>query len=214
MLNFIGPTLEFIAKGGVMLYPIIFVSWLALAIIIERFWSFHRLHVQRRKLMLNIGASLKRKKVIEAISICDKIPRPLARVVKAGLLRHDRGKVEIKESMQEAGQKELLDLERYLPILGTLVYVTPLLGLLGTVLGMLRVFAEIQREVEFATAAGLAGGIWEALISTAAGLGVAIPALIAYNYFVGRVDGFLLDVEGAAADLGNLLSPLGESYEV
>lgn len=160
------------------------------------------------------GGALKRKKVIEAISICDKIPRPLARVVKEGLLRHDRGKAEIKEAMQEAGQEELPEMERYLPVLGTLAYVTPLLGLLGTVLGMIRVFMEIQKEAEFATAAGLAGGIWEALISTAAGLGVAIPALIAYNYFVGRVDGFLMDVKGAAADLVNLLSPPGEDYEI
>jgi len=197
-------------KGGVMLYTIVFASWIAIAIIIERFWSFQRMNVQRKKLMANIGASLKRKKVIEAISVCDKIPRPLSRVVKAGLLRHDRGKAEIKEAMQEAGQEELTNLERYLPILGTLAYVTPLLGFLGTVMGMIRVFMEIQKEVEFATAASLAGGIWEALISTAAGLVVAIPALIAYNYFVGRVDGFIMDVEGAAADLVNLLSLPGE----
>ena len=209
MLNFIQPALEFMAKGGAMLYPIIFASWVAVAIIIERFWSFRRMHVPRKKLMSDIGASLKRKKVIEAISLCNKIPRPLARVVKRGLLQHDRGKAEI-EVMQEAGQEELLDMERYLPILGTLIYVTPLLGFLGTVLGMIEVFMKIQREVEFATAVGLAGGIWEALISTAAGLGVAIPVLIAYNYFVGRVDGFLMDVKGAATDLVNLLSPRGE----
>ena len=214
MLNLIQPALRFMAQGGVMLYPILFASWLALAIIIERFWTFHRTYVRRKKLMSDIGSSLKRKKVIEAISICDKIPRPLARVVKMGLLRHDRGKAEIKEVMQESGQEELPDMERYLPILGTLVYVTPLLGFLGTVMGMIRVFMQIQREVEFATAADLAGGIWEALISTAAGLGVAILTLIAYNYFVGRVDGFLMDVEGATADLVNLLSPPGEGYEI
>ncbi len=160
--------------------------------------------------MSGLGASLKRKKVIEAVSICDKIPRPLARVVKAGLLKHDRDKAEIKEAMQEIGQEEIIDLERYLPILGTLAYITPLLGLLGTVMGMIRVFAEIQREVEFANAASLAGGIWEALITTAAGLAVAIPTLIAYNYFVGRVDTFLMDVDGAATDLVSLLSPKGE----
>ncbi len=214
MLDFIQPALEFMAKGGAMLYPIIFASWIAIAIIIERFWSFRQMHVPRRKLMSDIGASLKRKKVLEAISLCDKIPRPLARVVKKGLLRHDRGKAEIKEVMQEAGQEELLDMERYLPILGTLVYITPLLGLLGTVLGMIEVFMDIQREVEFATAAGLAGGIWEALISTAAGLGVAIPVLIAYNYFVGRVDGFLIEVKRTATDLVNLLSPREEDYGV
>ncbi|NOX97998.1 MAG: MotA/TolQ/ExbB proton channel family protein [Nitrospirae bacterium] len=210
MLNFVNPALDFMEKGGVMLYTIVFASWIAIAIIIERFWSFQRMNVQRKKLMANIGASLKRKKVIEAISVCDKISRPLSRVVKAGLLRHDRGKAEIKEAMQEAGQEELTNLERYLPILGTLAYVTPLLGFLGTVMGMIRVFMEIQKEVEFATAASLAGGIWEALISTAAGLVVAIPALIAYNYFVGRVDGFLMDVEGTAVDLVNLLSMPGE----
>ena len=214
MLNFIQPTLDLVAKGGVMLYPIIFASWLVIAIIIERFWSFRRLHVPRKKLMSGIGASLKRKKILEAISLCNKTSRPLARVVKRGLLQHDRGKAEIKEVMQEAGQEELPDLERYLPILGTLIYVTPLLGLLGTVLGMIEVFVKIQREVEFATAAGLAGGIWEALISTAAGLGVAILALVAYNYFIGRVDGFLMDVRGAAADLVNLLSPRGEDYGI
>lgn len=214
MFDFIQPALDFMAKGGAMLYPIVFASWIAIAIIIERFWSFRQMHVPRKKLMSDIGASLKRKKVIEAISLCNKIPRPLARVVKRGLLRHDRDKAEIKETMQEAGQEELPDLERYLPILGTLVYVAPLLGLLGTVLGMIEVFMDIQREVEFATAVGLAGGIWEALISTAAGLGVAIPVLIAYNYFIGRVDTFLMEVKGAAVDLVDLLSPQGEDYGV
>ncbi|MCK4262140.1 MotA/TolQ/ExbB proton channel family protein, partial [bacterium] len=119
-------------------------------------------------------------------------------------------KSEIKEVMQEAGQEEIIDLERYLPILGTLVYVAPLLGLLGTVMGMIRVFIQIQAEAEFANAASLAGGIWEALITTAAGLAVAIPTLIAYNYFVGWIDTFLMDVEGAATDLASLLSPKRE----
>lgn len=213
MFEFIQPTIEFITRGGMMLLPIIFCSWIAISIIIERLWNFRRSSLNRKKLMSELGASLKRRKVIEAVSICDKIPRPLARVVKAGLLKHDRDKSEIKEAMQGAGQEEIIDLERYLPILGTLVYVTPLLGLLGTVMGMIRVFIQIQKEVEFANAASLAGGIWEALITTAAGLAVAIPTLIAYNYFVGQVDTFLMDVEGAATDLVGLLSLKGKRYE-
>lgn len=213
MFEFLQTTFEFITRGGMMILPIIFCSWIAICIIIERLYNFHRSSLNRKKLMSEMAASLKRRKVIEAVSICDKIPRPLARVVKTGLLKHDRDKSEIKEAMQEAGQEEIIDLERYLPILGTMSYVTPLLGLLGTVMGMIRVFTEIQREVEFANAASLAGGIWEALTTTAAGLAVAIPALIAYNYFVGRTDAFLMDVEGAATDLVSLLSPKGKRYE-
>lgn len=210
MFEFIQPTIRFIVSGGAMLLPIIFCSWIAISIIIERLWNFRRSSLNRKQLMSEMATSLKRKKVIEAVSICDKIPRPLARVVKAGLLKHDRDKSEIKEVMQEAGQEEIIDLERYLPILGTLVYVAPLLGLLGTVMGMIRVFIQIQAEAEFANAASLAGGIWEALITTAAGLAVAIPTLIAYNYFVGWIDTFLMDVEGAATDLASLLSPKRE----
>ena len=147
MLEFIQPTIEFITRGGIMLLPIIFCSWIATSIIVERLWNFRRTRVNRRELMSELGASLKRKKVIEAVSICDKIPRPLARVVKAGLLKHDRDKPEIKEAMQEAGQEEIIDLERYLPILGTLVYLTPLLGLLGTVMGMIRTFINFSPPV-------------------------------------------------------------------
>ena len=210
MFEFLQTTFESLTRGGMMILPIIFCSWIAICIIIERLYNFHRSSLNRKKLMSEMAASLKRRKVIEAVSICDKIPRPLARVVKAGLLKHDRDKSEIKEAMQEAGQEEIIDLERYLPILGTMVYVTPLLGLLGTVMGMIRVFTEIQREVGFANAASLAGGIWEALTTTAAGLAVAIPALIAHNYFVGRTDAFLMDVERAATDLGSLISPKKE----
>lgn len=213
MYNFIQPAWEFIGKGGVILCTIIFVSWITVAIIVERFLSFRRMYVERKKFFKDIRISLKRKKIIEAISICDKVPRPLARVVKVGLLKHDRGGEEIRKAMQGAMQEELPHLERYLPVLGTLVYVAPLLGLLGTVLGMIKVFSTIQNAAEYAIATGVAGGIYEALISTAAGLVVAIPALVAYNYFVSRVDGFILDMEGAAADLTNLLSSPGGDHE-
>ena len=118
----------------------------------------------------------------------------------------------VKEAMGEAGGRELPFLEKYLQLLSTIAHICPLLGILGTVSGMIELFSDIQSQAGVIGPGELAGGIWEALITTAAGLAVAIPSLLAHNYFVSRVDGFLTDVEQASMELSTLLTAKG-GYE-
>jgi biopolymer transport protein ExbB len=143
------------------------------------------------------------------VAVCDETPGPVAHIVKAGILKHDRPKEEIKETIQDAGQHEIPRLEKNLSVLATIAHISPLLGLLGTVLGMIAAFQRIQAESGRVNAGDLAGGIWEALITTAAGLSVAIPTYVAYNYLVSRVNALVLDMEKSATEVVDLLMNQG-----
>lgn len=208
---------EMIHKGGPVMYLIIMLSVIAFAIIIERIYNFNRARIDAQKFMDQIIAGLKRNKVIEAIEMCSQTPGPIAHIIKAGILKHDRSKPEIKEAIDEAAQLEIPRLEKHLPILATIAHIAPLLGLLGTVSGMIKAFQIIQQKA-FAMVpvnpGDLSGGIWEALLATLAGLAVAIPTYVAYNYLVNQVDSLVLDMERSATDLVNLLSSRRDTYEV
>ncbi len=209
--------LEIVMKGGPLMYIIGFCSVLALTIFIERLFHFHRAQIDTEKFMAGIRNIIKKGKITEAISICDETPGPVAHIVKAGLLKHDDQKEEIKESIEDAGLHEVPRFEKNLVVLATIAHVTPLLGLLGTVTGMIKAFMRIQdisAKAGIVNPADLAGGIWEALVTTAAGLTVAIPAYVAYNYLVSRVDSLVLDMEKSATELVNILAVRGEEYEV
>ncbi|MCK4946752.1 MAG: MotA/TolQ/ExbB proton channel family protein [Candidatus Aureabacteria bacterium] len=209
--------LEIVVKGGPLMYLIGFCSVLALTIFIERLFHFHRAQIDTEKFMAGIRNIIKKGKITEAISICDETPGPVAHIVKAGLLKHDDQKEEIKESIEDAGLHEVPRFEKNLVVLATIAHVTPLLGLLGTVTGMIKAFMRIQdisAKAGIVNPADLAGGIWEALVTTAAGLTVAIPAYVAYNYLVSRVDSLVLDMEKSATELVNILAARGEEYEV
>lgn len=204
---------EVIQKGGPVMYPIILCSILAFAVLIERLYHLHRAKIDTQKFMEEIAAALKRNKIMEAIEMCDQTPGPIAHVLKAGILKHDRSRQEVKEAIEDAGLHEVPRLEKNLGILATVAHISPLLGLLGTVTGMVRCFQVIQEKASSlhpVSPGDLAGGIWEALITTVAGLCVAIPVFVAYNYLVSRVDGFILDIERSATDLINILSQRSE----
>lgn len=177
MVNLFQMGKELASHGQVLIYLILFCSVVAFAIMIDRFMSFHKAALNREKFMSNLSPILKREKIIEAISLCDKYHSAITRIIKAGILKHDSGKTKIREAMKERCEVEISHLEKYLPILGTIGYIAPLLGLLGTVLGMIEVFMQLQSEVEFIGPGDLAGGIGEALFTTAAGLVVAIPTI-------------------------------------
>jgi len=167
--------------------------------------------------MDDITAVLKRNKVIEAIEMCNRTAGPISHIIKAGILKHDRSKPEIKEAVEEAAQLEIPRLERHLPILATIAHITPLLGLLGTVSGMIKSFQVIQQKalaMAPVNPGDLAGGIWEALLATLAGLAVAIPTYVAYNYLTSQADALIYDMERSATDLVNLLSSRRDTYEV
>lgn len=208
---------ELIQKGGPMMYLIILSSILAFGVVIERMYHLNRARIDSDKFMDNIMAVLKRNKIIDAIEICNNTPGPIAHIVKAGILKHDRSKPEIKEAVEEAAQLEIPRMEKHLPVLATIAHIAPLLGLLGTVSGMVKSFQVIQQKAASMVPVNpgdLAGGIWEALLATLAGLSVAIPTYVAYNYLVNQVDGLIYDMEKSATDLVNLLSSRRDTYEV
>ncbi len=208
---------DMIQKGGPMMYLIIILSIIALGITIERIYSFNRARIDSQKFMDKILNSLKRNKIIEAIEMCNLTPGPIAHIIKAGILKHDRSRPEIKEAIDEAAGLEIPRMERHLPILATIAHIAPLLGLLGTVSGMIKAFQVIQEQALMMTPVNpgdLSGGIWEGLLGTLAGLSVAIPTYVAYNYLVNQVDNLVYDMERSATDLVNLLSSRRDTYEV
>ena len=208
---------DMLQKGGPMMYLILLSSVLAFGVVIERVFNLNRAKIDAQKFMDEITVFLKRNKIIEAIEMCNKTPGPVAHIVKAGILMHDRSKPEIKEAVEEAAQLEIPRLEKHLPVLATIAHIAPLLGLLGTVTGMIKAFQVIQQKALMMAPVNpgdLSGGIWEALLATLAGLSVAIPTYVAYNYLVSQVGNFVFDMERSATDLVNILSSRRDTYEV
>ena len=208
---------DLVQKGGPMMYLIILSSILAFGVVIDRIYNLYKARIDADKFMDEITSVLKRNKIIESIEICNKTPGPIAHIVKAGILKHDRSKPEIREAVEEAAQLEIPRLEKHLPILATIAHIAPLLGLLGTVTGMIKSFQVIQAKalnLVPVNPGDLAGGIWEALLATVAGLAVAIPTYVAYNYLTSQVDTLVYDMERSATDLVNLLSSRRDTYEV
>ena len=202
-------------KGGPLMYLIVLCSIVAFGVVLERLYHLFRARINIDKFMESISNTLKHNRIMEAIDLCDKTPGPIAHIIKAGILKHDRSRQEIKEAIEDAGIYEVPRLEKNLGALATIAHISPLLGLLGTVTGMVRAFQIIQEKATAlhpVSPGDLAGGIWEALITTAAGLIVAIPTFVVYNYLVSRVKGFILQMERAATELINILSQRGEQY--
>jgi biopolymer transport protein ExbB len=208
---------DLVQRGGPMMYLIIVSSILAFGVVIERMYHLNRARIDANRFMNDIISILKRNKIIEAIEMCNSTAGPIAHIIKAGILKHDRSKAEIKEAVEEAAQLEIPRLEKHLPVLATIAHIAPLLGLLGTVSGMIKSFQVIQAKalsLAPVNPGDLAGGIWEALLATLAGLSVAIPTYVAYNYLVSQVDTLVYDMERSATDLVNLLSSRRDTYEV
>ncbi len=186
--------LELLTAGGWLMVLIVLCSVVALAICIERIYTLNPRKIAPPHLLATVWKQLKAGEMDAARLKTLKQSSPLGRILAAGLANAYHGRDVMKESIQEAAQHVIHDLERYLNTLGTIAAVTPLLGLLGTVMGMIRVFAEIMAQGT-GNASVLAGGISEALITTAAGLTVAIPALAMHRYFIGKIDGIVVELE-------------------
>mgnify|MGYP006291807735 CR=1 FL=1 len=197
---------EIIFKGGILMWPILACSVVGLAITIERFFALRRATIDTREFMDTMRQVLRQNRIQEAVEICDETDAPVARIMKAGILKHDRGKEDIREAIEDAGHLEIPRLERYLSALATCANIAPLLGLLGTVSGMIKAFAQIQNKRGQVNPSDLAEGISNALVTTAAGLTVAIPMLVVYNYFVARVDNMVVEMEVSSSELVELLT--------
>lgn len=185
---------ELFELGGAIMWPILGSSILALALFIERAISLRRRHLMSHELDRGLSAHLLARDLAAAEALVRADPTPFGRVAAAALRHRSRGRSAIKEAMSEAGDIALSRLERFLPTLATIAAIAPLLGLLGTITGMIDVFGEVERAKQ-ADIGMLAGGIWEALITTGFGLIVSIPVLIGHRYLEGKVDRFAVDLE-------------------
>lgn len=192
--------LELVRAGGWLMLPIIGCSILAMAIIVERSWSLRRKRVLPQHLTAQVWTLLKRRQLDAAQLQQLRQGSSLGRVLAAGLANMHHDRAVMLESVEDTGRHEVHKLERFLSPLGTIASISPLLGLLGTVIGMIKVFGAIQFQGLGNTPA-LAGGISEALITTAAGLLVAIPALAAHRYFRRHVDALVVEMEQEAMKL-------------
>ncbi|HEY6169684.1 MAG TPA: MotA/TolQ/ExbB proton channel family protein [Verrucomicrobiae bacterium] len=195
-----------LTKGGPMMWLLLLVSAAGIAVFIERLLYYHRAQINSTEFLNGVRNVLKRDNVVEALSICEATPGPVARLVKAAILNRERGRDGVREALEDAGLIEIPRLEEKLPLMATIAQIAPLMGLLGTVMGFIRVFMRLQAEGRFAPMESLSGGVWEALISAAAGLAVAIPAYIGYNYLVSRVNAVVLDMEKASTEILNIVS--------
>lgn len=186
--------LDLVTAGGWLMVLILLSSVVAVAICIERLYTLNAKKISPPHLLATVWKQLKAGEMDANRLRTLKESSPLGRILAAGLANAYHGRDVMKESIQEAASHVVHELERYLNTLGTIAAVAPLLGLLGTVVGMIKVFAEIMAQGT-GNASALAGGISEALITTAAGLAVAIPALVMHRYFIGRIDAIVVDLE-------------------
>ncbi|MCF6280806.1 MAG: MotA/TolQ/ExbB proton channel family protein [Candidatus Polarisedimenticolaceae bacterium] len=189
--------LELVQAGGWLMLPIIACSIASLAIIFERLWALKRQRVMPDNLVEQVWQIHNEGQMNDATLAKLRGNSPLGRLLAAGLVNRNHSREVMKESIEEVGRQVVLGLERYLNTLGTIAAITPLLGLLGTVIGMIKVFTAIM-TAGVGDPAVLAGGISEALITTATGLSVAIPALMAHRYFIGVVENLVLGMEEQA----------------
>jgi biopolymer transport protein ExbB len=185
---------ELFLKGGILMYPIAFCSIIALGIFLERIWVLRRRRVLPRDFLIEVEDLVMRRKRPEAINLCKRDNSSIAHVIRVGIENYGKKRDVIKEKIEEVGRREAASLERYINVIGTIASVSPLLGLLGTVSGMIKSFNIISLQ-GVADPASLAGGISEALITTAAGLVVAIPAFVIYRYLTNKADALILEME-------------------
>jgi biopolymer transport protein ExbB len=202
---------ELLARGGYVMYPIGICSIVALWAFIERFWQFRCASIDAGEFTAGIRNLIRNKRITESVTLCKETPGPVAAVLHSALLCHGQARAAILDAIQRTAQFELPRLEHNLPVLATIARVAPLLGLLGTVTGLIAAFQVIEKQAPFIQPASVAKGIWEALITTAFGLVVAIPCQIAYDYLTSRVRSFAADMDRSAADVLDLVA--GETHE-
>lgn len=202
----IGDIFSYSANWNVILLVIMACSIVGAAVFIERLLQLHRSEIDTNQFIIAMRGSIKEGNLVDAVNICDQTGGTIASIVKAGLLKHTRTKEQIESAMEIAGMIEIARLEKNAKILSIIAHIAPLIGLLGTVLGFIQAFAEMRLSGLVDISATRIGEAMEyALVTTAAGLVVAIPAVLAYNYIVSRVEGFVLEIQTASAEIVDLL---------
>lgn len=201
------------SNWNMILMVIIICSIVSFTIFIERLMQLRRSEINTNQFIIAMRRTIKDGNLVEAIQICEQSGGTIAAIIKAGLLKHNRGKEQIESAMEIAGLIEIARLEKNAKILSLIAHVAPLIGLLGTVLGFIQAFSEMRLSGLVDISATRIGEAMEyALVTTAAGLVVAIPSVLAYNYIVSRVEGFVLEIQTASAEIVDLLLDRQEVY--
>lgn len=195
----------FLESGGPVMVPILLCSLVALATFLERAWSLRRARIVPRSMVVEVTERLRQGRWEDAQTLCRAQPLPVLRMLEEAIRLRGRDRARVKERLEEVGRREAAELERFAPVLGTIASIAPLLGLLGTVGGMILTFQVIQSQ-GLGNVGSLAGGISQALVTTFAGLSVGIPTLVAHRWVLSRVDALTLELEEAASDVLEILA--------
>ncbi|MEX2381745.1 MAG: MotA/TolQ/ExbB proton channel family protein [Opitutales bacterium] len=187
--------ISLLEQGGPVMWLLLALSVLGMLLFFERALYLHRGQIRSAEFLSGIKNILRKRRLVEALTVCEETPGPVASVVKAGLLHYEDDPEKMRFAIQEAALVEIPLLERRVASISAIAHAAPLLGLLGTVLGMINIFYQMQIEGAYVNAGMLAGGFWESLLTTAVGLTIAVPAYLAHHFLSGRVRALVYDME-------------------
>ncbi len=203
--------LDMLFKGGFFMWPILLLSVVALAVAIERFFVLRKARLDVGQFMMKLRSIYRRGDANAVLAFCSQKDAPIANIIRRGITKHGESDEKIREAVENAGREEVFHLERRLSVLASVGGFAPMLGFLGTVTGMISAFQAIEYHGGVVNPTNLAGGIWEALLTTAFGLIVGIPALAFYNYFVTKVGQFVHQMEVTSTEFLEMLDGKGSA---
>lgn len=209
----LGSLFQYGANWNIILIVIFFCSLISMTIFIERLIYLKKAEIDTNQFILKLRPAIQEGHIVEAISICEKTGGTISQIIRAGLVKHNRNQKQIENAMEICGLIEISQLEKNAKILSIIAYISPLIGLLGTVLGFIQAFSEMRMSGLVDISATRIGEAMEyALVTTAAGLVVAIPSIIGYNYIVSRIEGFVIEIQTTSAEIVDLLLHHQENY--
>ena len=204
---------EWIAQWNLVLVVIGICSLVGVAIFIERLMYLSRIDIDTDSLLIELRSSIERGDIAEAVHLCENRPGAVSNIIRSGISQHERGRDYLENAMELRGMIEVAKMEKNARILSIIANIAPLIGLLGTVLGFIRAFGEMRMSSLVEISSNQIGEAMEyALVTTAAGLVVAIPAVLAYNYIVSRIEGITVEIQATAAEVVDLLTFTGKRY--
>ncbi|MBM2840378.1 MAG: MotA/TolQ/ExbB proton channel [Bacteroidetes bacterium] len=203
--------LDMFFKGGVIMYPILLCSIVMVYIAIERLLVLRKAQVDVGQFMMKVRSIFQKGDVNAVLAFCSQKDAPIANIIRRGIVKHDLGDEKVRQAVEDAGREEVYHLEKRLSWVASIAGIAPMLGFLGTVTGMVSAFQKIEGLGGIVNPSDLAGGIWEALVTTVFGLLVGIPAYALYNYFVARVARFVHEMEVTTTEFIDLLQRRGTS---
>jgi len=197
--------LDMFLKGGIIMYPILLCSIVVVYITIERVLVLRKAQMDVGQFMMKLKSIFHHGDLKGVLTFCSQKDAPIANIIRVGIVKHDQGAEKVREAVEDAGRAEVYHLEKHLAILASIAGIGPMLGFLGTVTGMVSAFRTIETLAGSVNPGDLAGGVWEALLTTVFGLVVGIPAYALYNYFVSRVARFVYEMEVTTTEFLDLL---------